>query len=70
MKQPNLVLPFLATIAAIGLVLKLSHRQGNEATPVHARELVTSNESVKVSGFDTPAYTHVTAPSRFHRNYW
>ena len=46
MKQPNLVLPFLATLAAIGLVLKLSYHEDKEAsTPIHARELAATTAS-------------------------
>jgi hypothetical protein len=43
MKQPNLVLPFLATIAAIGLVLKHSQNPATDSAPVHARELRNTN---------------------------
>jgi hypothetical protein len=39
MKQPNLVLLLLATIAAIGLVLKHSQNSATDSAPVHAREL-------------------------------
>jgi hypothetical protein len=43
MKQANLVLPFLGTIAAIGLVLKLSRNPATDPAPVHARELSNTN---------------------------
>jgi hypothetical protein len=37
--RPNLVLPLLATLAAIGLVLQLHYRASESPTPVHAREI-------------------------------
>src|SRR3954470_811960 len=38
MKQPNLIFLFLATVAAIGLVIRISHESSSASTPIYARE--------------------------------
>jgi hypothetical protein len=56
--RPNVLLLLLATLAAIGLVLQLQHRQSENPTPILARELSTSRPS-------SPIPSSSAAPNSF-----
>jgi hypothetical protein len=59
--RPNLLLLLLATLAAIGLVLQLQHRQSENPTLIRARELSTSRASSPLPSVSSPA----AAPNSF-----
>ena len=60
--RPNLVLPLLATVAAIGLVLQLHYRASDNSTPIHAREISSSQPS---SPTPNPPASPTAAANRF-----